>query len=809
MTNFFIKIYRFFKNKRAWLWSALIFLFIVFGYFASRIHFEEDINKLMPSSKNEDGSTKIAFADLRIKDKTYLLFQGDNVDSIINTCDIFVDSLLKRDTHKKMVENVFYRLPDELIPDMIDYLCKHLPSYIDTTTYARLDTMLTREHFLRQMEQNKNDALGEFGSAYPELIEMDPIGIRNILKEHYGAMMGNGTGSYRIVNNHILTRDSSVCVAFITPAFSATNTGQGSALFETLNKLIDQHHGNVKIYYHGTPASGFYNASTIKHDLAWTVGGSMILVLLFIFFCFRRWSAVLLLLLPVLFGTLFALAIMYFIKGELSLLALGIGSVVLGVALSYALHIITHHAYLGDAEQVLRDETKPVLLGCITTIGSFVGIIFIQSDLLRDFGMFAAFAILGTTLFSLIFLPHMLGNHNKPIPYIIERISNYPLDRSKTLLIAVILITIVCVFAFGIGGVNFDADMHNLGYQAKRVEHSEQLLRSKTFTGDKEKYFASTGKSMEIAINNFALLDHKLDSLQKLGIVKSYTHTSDIFVPLNVQKCRIEAWKKYWTKERIEKVHRLINETAPQAGLEPDGFETFFDYATAEYEPNEMYKAGIIPDGYLSTLMECSYSGDYFCFTSVRCKNDSVHSDTTDYYRICKAVTSEPNLMVLDTYYYTRDTLRQLNSDFNILQWISLLFVFIVLLVSSHFKVCQSLLGFMPIVLSWVIVLGAMVLFNMKFNLISIIISTFIFGIGVDYSIFVMSGLVSPEGNKLQYHKTAILFSAAILIITVGSMLFAQHPAIRSVGFSTLVGLVSAVVLSYVVLPAIYRRIRK
>src|SRR5574344_1093256 len=225
MTNFFIKIYRFFKNKRAWLWSALIFLFIVFGYFASRIHFEEDINKLMPSSKNEDGSTKIAFADLRIKDKTYLLFQGDNVDSIINTCDIFVDSLLKRDTHKKMVENVFYRLPDELIPDMIDYLCKHLPSYIDTTTYANLDTMLTREHFLRQMEQNKNDALGEFGSAYPELIEMDPIGIRNILKEHYGAMMGNGTGSYRIVNNHILTRDSSVCVAFITPAFSATNTG--------------------------------------------------------------------------------------------------------------------------------------------------------------------------------------------------------------------------------------------------------------------------------------------------------------------------------------------------------------------------------------------------------------------------------------------------------------------------------------------------------------------------------------------------------------------------------------------------------
>jgi len=809
MINLFIEIYRFFKDKHTLLWTVLISLFAVFGYFASQIHFEEDINKLMPSSKNKDGSTKLAFADLRIKDKTFLLFEGENVDSITETCDSFIDSLSKRDSHRQMVENVFYRLSDNLMPDMIDYLCGHLPAYIDTSTYAKLDTMLTREHFVCQMTQNHDDILGEFGSAYPELIEMDPIGIRNVLKEQYGAITRNGTGSYRILNNHIFTRDSSVCVAFITPAYSATNTGQGSTLFKALNKLIDQYHGKVKICYHGTPASGFYNASTIKHDLVRTVSVSIVLVLLFMFLCFRKWSVIPLLVVAVLFGALFSLAIMYFIRGELSLLALGIGSVVLGVALSYALHIITHHAYVHDVEQVLRDETKPVLMGCITTIGSFIGIIFIQSDLLRDFGMFAAFAILGTTLFSLIFLPHMLGNKHKSMPNLIEHLSNYSLDRSKPLLIAVAVITIICIIAYSIGGVNFDADMHNLGYQNKRVEHSEQLLRSKTYTGDKEKYFASSGKSMEEAINNFALLDQKLDSLQKLGIVKSYTHTNDIFVPLSVQRKRIEAWKKYWTKEKLEKVRQLIGETAPQAELDSDGFETFFDYATADYKPDAMYKAGIIPEGYLSTLMELSYSNNFLCYTSVRCKNDSVHSDASDYYRICQAVASEPNMMVLDTYYYTRDTLRQLNSDFNILQWISLLFVFIVLLVSYHFNVRYSLVGFMPIVLSWLIVLGAMVLFDMKFNLINIIISTFIFGIGVDYSIFVMSGLMNPEGNKLQYHKTAILLSAAILIITVGSMLFAQHPAIFSVGFSTLVGLVSAVVLSYVVLPAIYRLMKK
>ena len=191
------------------------------------------------------------------------------------------------------------------------------------------------------------------------------------------------------------------------------------------------------------------------------------------------------------------------------------------------------------------------------------------------------------------------------------------------------------------------------------------------------------------------------------------------------------------------------------------------------------------------------HNGDYLCFTSVRCANDSVRSSESDYIRICDAVAQDPHLLVLDTYYYTTDTLIQMSEDFSVLQWISMLFVFIVLLISFHFNIKNTVLGFMPILLSWMIVLGAMVLFDMRFNLINIIISTFIFGIGVDYSIFVM--------NKLAYHKTAIFFSAVTLIVTVSSMVLAVHPAIKSVGFSTLVGLLSAVILSYVLQPALYR----
>ena len=784
-------------------------LFVFFGYFATRIHLEEDINKLMPSSKNEDGTTKLAFADLKIKDKVFVTFEwvgeGETqkaTEQLTSVCDAFVDSLLAQDKDS-VIGDVFYRLDEDLLPDAIDYMTAHLPAYIDTAAYARFDTLLTREHFERQMQQNREDLTGEFGELFPELIQMDPMGMRGVLAEQLKSIMS--AGSYQTVDDHFFVPDSTVCLAFITPRFSSTNTGQGSAMFQMMNQQIDQFtqsHPDVRISYHGTPASGFYNSTQIKHDLTTTIAGALLLVLLFLLFCFRRWDTIPLLLLPVVFGTLFGLAMMYWLKGEFSLLALGIGGVVLGVAMSYVLHVLTHHRYVSDTDHLLQDQVKPVLLGCITTIGSFAGLIFVNTDLLRDFGLLAAFAILGTTLFSLAYLPQMLKEKGADFPAFIENINNYPFDRKKPLIAVVLIVTIVSIGAYLIGGTHFDADMHNLGYEAEITEHSENLLRDKTYTGDKTKYFASQGRTMEEAIANFAQLDRKLDSLQRIGLVKSYTHTNQLLVPLNIQQARIDAWHRYWNQERQATVRRLISETATKAGLNAEAFNTFFEAANADYETAPLYEAGIIPEGYLSTLTEQSYGGDYLVFTSVRCQNDSVRSSDSDYIRICDAISSDPHLLVLDTYYYTTDTLLQMSRDFDTLQWLSMAFVFVVLLLSFNGNIKHTLLGFAPILLSWLIVLGVMNLFGMQFNLISIIISTFIFGIGVDYSIFVMNGLI--QGN-LQYHKTAVLLSAIILIVTVSSMLLAQHPAIRSVGFSTLVGLLAAVILSYVLQPAVWR----
>lgn len=820
MTEYCLKIYRYFRSHRLVFWLTMLLSTLFFGYFAAQIHLEEDIAKLLPSSKNEDGTTKLAFADLRIKDKTFLLFEAKNgatPEDLIEVCDAFVDTVMTRnaamDSASAVIGDAFYRISEDLLPDALDFVTENLPVYIDERDYAAIDTLLTRENIARQMQENKNLLMSPLGGMMQNLVTIDPIGLRRIVMGEVSVAASGLGGSYVIYDGHFFTPDTTVAIVFITPNFSAFNTGQGAALFTMFNEEIERFstlYPDVYVSYHGSPARGAYNSWQIKADLKTTIIGSLIIVLLFIFICFRNMNTIPLLIAPVGFGTLFGLAMMYFIKGQFSLLALGIGAIVLGVALSYTLHVLTHYKYVSDPEQVLRDQVKPVFLGCLTTIGSFMGLIFIRTELLQDFGLFASFAIVGTTFFSLVFLPQFFNplknKRNRRAFALIDKFNVYPFDRKKWLLAIMGVAVAVCLGYYFAGGTQFDADMRNLGYLSDNVTYSEKLLQEKTRSGLKQQYFAASGKTMEEALESFAFMADRLDSLQAIGLVKSYTKTDLLFVPASEQRLRIDAWQAYWTPERLVRVRALVDQEAPAAGFRPEAFEPFFDMATADYEPVALYDAGIIPPGLLSTLMEKSYGDDYLCFTSVTCVDDTVRGKATDYNRICDAIASQPNLMVLDTYYYTTDTLLQLNDDFNILQWVSMAFVFLVLLFSFR-NLKLSLLGFFPILVSWLIVLGAMVIFDVRFNLINIIISTFIFGIGVDYSIFVMNGLLGAEKDVLllSYHKTAILFSAVVLIVTVASMLFAEHPAIQSVGFATLVGMISAVVISYVVQPFLFR----
>ncbi|MEG0500570.1 MAG: MMPL family transporter, partial [Rikenellaceae bacterium] len=126
----------------------------------------------------------------------------------------------------------------------------------------------------------------------------------------------------------------------------------------------------------------------------------------------------------------------------------------------------------------------------------------------------------------------------------------------------------------------------------------------------------------------------------------------------------------------------------------------------------------------------------------------------------------------------------------------------------SYGRIELTLMAFVPMALSWVIILGLMAIFGLEFNIVNIILSTFIFGIGDDFSIFVMDGLLSEYRNgkkMLASHKTAIFFSVFTTIVGIGVLIFAKHPVLHSISTISILGMVAVVLISFTVQPIIFR----
>ena len=815
MHRIFLPIYHFFRGHKSLMWALLVASTLVFGWFGAKLRFEEDIMKLLPRSS---GANEVAFSDIELIDKIFVqVTSRDSLNPVNplllgNAVEEFCNMLEERDSATHYISGVLASLDLNSAMGAMEFGLEHLPSFVDTSWYAALEKVTTREAISAQMVENAHLIMEDETGDDTQMVTMDPLNIRSLfLNEFLGAegMMGG----FNMLDGHFFCMDKSVALAFVAPSFPSTNSGKATRLVNLIKKCQKEYeasHPDMRVLVHGNPQGSVSNAGTIKRDLVWTVGLSLLLILLIMMFSFRHLSFILHQILPVLYGSIFSMACMYWIKGYMSLMAMGLGAIILGVAISYCLHVLIHFYYVGDVEKMLRDESTPVVLGCITTVGAFMGLLFTESDLLRDFGLFATLALLGNTFFVLVFLPHFLKpsqikykrNHGFPL---IERINRLPWDRNKWI-IGTLLVVIVVGIVFS-SRVRFDSDLRNLDYDDPELVESTKLYNRTNADGYGHIYFAAwDNNSLDAALDYNKDLFPVLDSLQQAGLVKAYSPVTRLLLQsTHDQRVRIGAWNRFWSKQRVARLKRDLGSAAHDNSLPYNLFDPFLNIITAKYEPGNLFESGVIPQGLLSNYVERQENGRYMVFTDVA-------YEPKDQETVWACLTALPHIFVLEPFYYCRDLVEVVHDDFNTTLWISSLFVLLVLLISFR-NIWISLIAFLPMFVSWYVMQGFMALLGLEFNLINIVIATFVYGIGVDYSIFVMEGLLAEartgENSMLEYHKVAIVYSALVLGIVIFSLIFATHPSIHSIGLITLIGMASTILITYSLQPWIFRKLVK
>jgi len=784
MTKFFLAIFHFFNKHRIIFWSVLGSTTLLFGVFAAQIHFEEDLLALLPKTEKSI-ECAVAFDDIKIKDKAFIIMSSPDgslsPEDLTVKMDSFMEYLYDCDKETGFIANTLYKFDQDDIMNLIDYGMNALPCHLGADYYKALDTLLCEKTF-DQVASGKS-----------------PVQLP--------AMEGS-----TIINWHIFSPDSTLALCYVSPTFNMIESKISSDFEIMLRKAVktfEAENPGCKISYHGAPFEAAFNSLQVKKDLVLTVGLSLLLICILIAVCFSSKKTLVALVAPVIYGTLFSLAVIYWIKGTMSFISIGIGALVLGVALSYCLHVLTHRKYVSNIEQIIKEQARPVCLGCITTIGAFAGLLFTSSELLSDFGLFASLAMVGTTFFALAFLPQFFKDGESPKNEkafdIINKINQYPIDKNIFFVSLLVIFSVVCIYLSP--KVEFNQDLGCIDYREPKVVASEKSYNSHVNGTYYPMYYAVQADELDSAIFYSRILNRKLDTLQAEGIIHSYSSIEGLLLTEEEQLNNIDLWKNYWTPDKIRKTKALLKKEAEKYNWDTGGIDvadTFEAMALADYEPVSLCEYGAVPEALLCNFIEQNPSG-WLIFSTVTLDRDEM-------YHINDYVADMPHVVVMDPFYYAGDMVQIAHDDFNVVLLISSLFVFLVLLVSFR-SLIISLIAFMPMALSWYIVQGAMVLIGVDFNIINIMVSSFIFGIGVDYSIFVMEGLINNakfnNQRLLVCHKAAIFFSGVTLIVVMVSLLFAKHPAIHSTGVCTIIGMTSTILITYTLQPILFRWVMK
>lgn len=799
MQKFFLSIFNAFGRNKIAAYGIFSGSLLVFIFFALKVKFIEDVYAIVPKDEKTEKLTEI-FSNSKFADKLVIMVSlkdstAARPGELVKYADIFAGELQQKG--KPFIKNIRYKIDEAFTYSLFESIQQHLPVFLTEADYARIDTLLQPAELARSMSRASSILGVPAANPIKNVVLNDPSGISFLALKKLQQLQYED--NFTLHDNHFVTKDKKTLLVFITPLFGAGNTGKNQQLFQLIDRTADSlrrgRFADINTWYFGGAVVSQNNAAQLRKDTLLTQGITVAFLIVFLGIYFRKKRAPLLVLAPVVYGAAFSLAAVYFIKGSISVIALGTGSIVLGIAVNYSLHVFNHSRHHPDMKEVVRDLSFPLTIGSITTILGFLSLQYAASDMLKDLGLFAGFSLIGAAVCSLVFLPHFISPEKGAVPKAswLDRISSIRLESNKWLVAGIILVTIVLYpFAKKVG---FEADMMQLNYMSPKLQKAEAKMNSIGGAALKSIYIVNEGANLGEALKKNETLQSHVAGLKAKGLISTSSGVTDLFMSDSLQQSRINRWEDYWTPVKKEQVLSLMTQLAPASGFTADGLDNFKDLLHRSYKP--------ITTAQLQPLRN-SFLDDYLTVQSNKASVVTLVKVPEQHKpEVIAALEQQPGATILDRQYLTARLTQMVNDDFNRIAWIISAIVAMMLLL-TYGRIELMLMSFIPMAISWVWILGIMSVFDIQFNIVNIIISALIFGLGDDYSLFVMDGLLNEykTGKKnLASYKSSILLSAITTVAGLGVLIFAKHPALKSIAFISVTGILCVVLMSQILIP--------
>ncbi|MCR4736994.1 MAG: 1-acyl-sn-glycerol-3-phosphate acyltransferase [Bacteroidales bacterium] len=807
MKIFFLKIYHFFDEHRSALWLTLLLVVALCVLSALRLHFVEDIGSFLPNNR-ENKRINEAYQHLGGDNKLVISIAMKDAaaeadpDLLSSVADRMAEKLAEADT-TTLIKQVRYQVDNQEVEGVMTFILDNLPYFLTEDDYARMDTMLAPTHIATQLAADRQLLASPVPMMRP-MIQRDPLFFSsNVLQALSEFKLDD---SYQTDNEHIFSKDGKEAQVIVTSNYPLSETKRNGQLVHLIDQTmqeVEQQQGSVRISCFGASQVSLTNSRQIKKDSFTAIGISLLLIVALLYYYYRNFRSILMILVSISFGALFALGFIAFVKNPVSVIAIGVASIILGIAINYPIHFLSHFKRTDDKKQIIKDIVNPLLIGNITTVGAFLSLLFISSDAMKDLGLFSALLLAGTILFVLIFLPHLTGKHfqgtNRDLAF--RRVAEFRFENIRGLFWIIIALTIV--FYIFSSRTSFDTDMHHINYMTKEQQAAFDKLRTESDTTVNTVYVIAEGKTLDEALSNQEKILDKLtlaDSLYPSAIAR-YSGIGRFIPSQETQRQRLAQWNNFWEGRR-EAFCADLDQAALRNGFNPEAFAPCKEAITRTYtiQDSGFFQPIWEP---LATNYIVQTEDKVMIYNILKVKKENSENIDIDLNRILE---HDNGFAFTDTSIASR-LVSALSSDFNYVLYICGIIVFAFLFFSFG-RLEISLMAFLPLFIAWIWILGIMGLTGIRFNIVNIILATFIFGMGDDYSIFVTEGLLYEHayGRKmLAQFKNSIILSASIMFISIGMLVFAKHPAMRSLAEVTIIGMFSVVMMAYIIPPLVFK----
>ena len=672
------------KAHTLWRWTSLMLLTAILLLLMAGQSYKEDISDFLPLDREQQEAfteQQQAVGARRI----YVVITIVNCQLSTVNCQSAVErfcEMAEQLTAKSQEPIAIMQGDDpEVVQEAMNTIYARMPYLLTAEDYARIDSMTEAPDFIvRQLENDKQMLMLPSGGMAALQIQHDPLNL-------FASVLARQKS----------TNQANSAMLLIDSPFGASETEHNAALVAMLQQICDsvsRQFPDVSVRLTGGPVIAVGNAQQIKKDSIISITFAVILILLLLWLVFRNARNLMLIAVSIGWGWLFAMGCLTLVHNDVSFIVIGISSVILGIAVNYPLHLIAHLSHTTDVRTALKEIRMPLVVGNVTTVGAFLALVPLQSVALRDLGLFSAFLLVGTIVFVLVWLPHMVQKGSaisqKPSAIrLLERLGDVQLENKRWIVGTVVALTIVLgYFSFQ---TSFDADLRNINYMTDEQRQDMQRLEQPTANSQKPK--------------------------------------------------ALTQWNK-WRTTKGAALCQQLREKAAAMDFADDSFDDFYKLMDLSQQP--------------------------------------------------MANSHQPSAL-------TSAIVSSLTDNFNYIGWACGAIVFFFLWFSMG-SIELALISFLPMAVSWLWILGIMSLLGIQFNVVNIILATFIFGQGDDYTIFMTEGCqyeYAYRRKMLNSYKQSIIISAMIMFIGIGSLIVARHPALRSLAEVTIVGMFTVVFMAW------------